>query len=116
MTTPPLESLWSLRKSLIPGSRTDGRSRNGPCEFVPGKFKKTFLIGVLPVWERTALNVKGNDFICLAHRVRTEVGDAPLHGAGRLRFPSRFNYTQQVGRQHNLFLGLAQIGKIHGAV
>jgi hypothetical protein len=58
----------------VNGSRTDGQSRNGPGEFVPGKFKKSFLIGALPVWERTALNVKGNDFIALAHRVRTEVG------------------------------------------
>lgn len=32
-----------------------------------------------PVRERTALNVGGKGLICLAHRVRTEVGNAPLH-------------------------------------
>ena len=37
------------------------------------------MIDSLPVWERTALNVKGNGIICLAHRVRTEDGNAALH-------------------------------------
>ena len=57
--------------------RTDGRSRIRRAEFVPGKFEKSLLIDSLPIWERTALNVKGNDFICIAHRIRAEVGDAP---------------------------------------
>ena len=63
----------------VRGSRTGGRSRIRPAEFVPGKFEKSFVIDSLPVRERTALNVEGNGLICLAHRVRTEVGNAPLH-------------------------------------
>ena len=63
----------------VSGSRTGGRSRIRPAEFVPGKFEKSFVIDSVPVRERTALNVEGNGLICLAHRVRTEVGNASLH-------------------------------------
>jgi hypothetical protein len=50
-----------------------------PLQFVARKSKETFLIGSDPVRECTALNVGGNGLICLADRVRTEVGNAPLH-------------------------------------
>src|SRR5271169_2711445 len=63
----------------VRGSRTGGRSRIRPAEFVPGKFEKSLVIDSLPVWIRTALNVEGNGLICLTHRVRAEVGNAPLH-------------------------------------
>ena len=59
--------LLGAHPDQVSGSRTGGRRRIRPAEFVPGKFKKSSLIGALPVWERTALNVKGNDFTCLRH-------------------------------------------------
>src|SRR6266478_10250173 len=61
------------------GSRSEGRSQSSPLQFVSRKSKETFLIGSDPVRECTALNVGGNGLICLADRVRTEVGNAPLH-------------------------------------
>jgi hypothetical protein len=63
----------------VRGSRTDGRSRNSPGEFVPGKLERSFLISALVVWVRTGFNVEGNDLICLFHRVRAEIGKASAH-------------------------------------
>ena len=63
----------------VRGSRTGGRSRIRPAEFVPGKFEKSLVIDSLPVWIRSALNVERNGLICLTHRVRAEVGNAPLY-------------------------------------
>ena len=57
-----------------------GRFRIGQGEFVPGKIENSFLIGSPPVWECTALNVRVECMICLAYRVRAEVGKAPLRG------------------------------------
>src|SRR5271166_5525112 len=71
--------LFGALPDRVNSSRPDGRSCKSPAEFVPGKLEKSFLIGALRVWERTGLKVEGNGLICLAHRVRTEVGNAPLH-------------------------------------
>src|SRR6202035_5966954 len=45
----------------VSGSGTDGCSRVGQGELVPRKFEKSFLIGALPVWVRTAVDVIFND-------------------------------------------------------
>ena len=61
------------------GSRSERCSRSSPLQFVARDSKETFLMGSDPVRERSALNVDGTGLISLAHRVRTEVGDAPLY-------------------------------------
>jgi hypothetical protein len=44
-----------------------------------GDVERIFSLGPVPIRERTALNVPGIGLICLAHRVGTEEGNAPLH-------------------------------------
>ena len=64
----------------VSGSRTGGRRRdNRDVEFVPGDVERIFSLGLVPIRERTALNVLGIRLIRLAHRVGTEEGKAPLH-------------------------------------
>jgi hypothetical protein len=74
--------LFGALPDQVSGSRTDAgqRPRNnlGP-EFVAGNAERSFSIDPVPIRERTALNVGGDDLVCLAHRVRAEVGNAPLH-------------------------------------
>src|SRR4029077_8381083 len=52
---------------------------DGGAEFIPGDAEGCFPLGPVPIRERTALNVGGIGLICLTHRVRTEVGKAPMH-------------------------------------
>jgi|SRR5208282_1747454 len=63
----------------VSGSRTGGRSRIRRAEFIPGDVERCFSIDPIPIREGTAYNVGGNSLICLAHRVRAEVGKAPLN-------------------------------------
>ena len=77
---PALGRLLCTLPDRVRDSGNGGRSRIGQDEFVPGKFEKSLLIDAPPIWKRTTLKVIYNDFICLTDRVRTKVGNAPLHG------------------------------------
>lgn len=63
------------------GSRTgDRRSRGWLTSVGPREREQTFLIGSIPVRERTSLNVHADHTVRLTDRVRTEIRVAPLHG------------------------------------
>jgi hypothetical protein len=74
--------LFGTLPDYVSLSRTDasGRPRDdGGAEFIAGNGESCFSVGSVPIRERTALNVGGNSLICIAHRVRTEVGKASMH-------------------------------------
>src|SRR5271166_3632081 len=90
-------------------SSTNGRSKIGQGEIVPRKFEKSFLIGALPVWVRTAVDVIFNDITCLACRVGTEVGNASLDD--RLVF-FRTSCISTVGREFGNIRARNYYGKV----
>src|SRR5262249_48127205 len=66
----------------VSGSCTDaggGFGDNRGTEFVSRDLERYLSIDPVPIRERTALSVVGDNLICLAHRVGAEVGKAPLH-------------------------------------
>jgi len=54
-------------------------NRVGPLHFVPGKSQESLLISLVPIRERTALDVKVKRMIHLADRVRAKVAEGSLH-------------------------------------
>jgi hypothetical protein len=79
--TPSTAAYFTAFQTESSGSSTGGRSRIGQGEFVRRKFEKPFLLGTLPVWVRTALDVIRNDTICFAYRVGTKYAMLPCTAA-----------------------------------
>jgi ketosteroid isomerase-like protein len=54
------------------------RNGSGQLQLASSDRNNAFLIGPVPIRERTAVNMNGNGAICFAYRVRPKVGDGPL--------------------------------------
>src|SRR5262245_21998033 len=54
------------------------RNWSGQLQLVSSDCNNAFLIGPVPIRERTAINMDGDGAVCFAYRVRTKVGHGSL--------------------------------------